>query len=323
MEQEFISQKRIKRTTGVVALVVLCVLGYLFFLMRPPATFPTPYQFTITSGETLLDLSAQLSDDGVIRSRRIFEILMISFGGDRRISEGEYYFAKPTSLLDMALRISGKQFGIIRTKVTFPEGFSVQEMSARLATTFPTMDITLFNTLAKPYEGYLFPSTYGFFPHATPDLVVHMMRTTFETQTASLQKQAIQQHTKWSDIVIMASIIEKEAAGDSDRGVVAGILWNRLNSNMALQVDAPFLYLLGKKSSELTRADLVTNSPYNTYTHTGLPPTPINNPGLAALDAALHPVVSPYLYYLHDSSGQIHYAKTFAEHQANIKRYLK
>ena len=117
-------------------------------------------------------------------------------------------------------------------------------------------------------------------------------------------------------------IIEKEAAGDNDRGIVSGILWNRIDAGIPLQVDAPFLYLLGKESKDLTRKDLATSSPYNTYIHKGLPPAPINNPGLAAITAAIHPESSDYFYYLHDKNGMIHFAKTYAEHKKNIQKYL-
>ncbi len=110
--------------------------------------------------------------------------------------------------------------------------------------------------------------------------------------------------------------------GDSDRAIVSGILWNRLNKGMPLQVDATLGYVTGKSSSELTVNDLKSDSLYNTYTHKGLPPGPISNPGIAAIGAAIHPDISPYLYYLHDKNGVIHFARTFAEHKQNIAKYL-
>ena len=121
----------------------------------------------------------------------------------------------------------------------------------------------------------------------------------------------------------MASIIEKEANGEEDRAVISGILWKRIAQGMPMQVDAPFLFLLNKQSSELTIKDLAIDSPYNTYKYKGLPPGPINNPRLESIKAALNPQTSPYLYYLHDAKGGIHYASDFKGHQANITRYLK
>jgi len=290
--------------------------------VSPPEEFPVPYRLTIESGQTLFSISQELAKDNAIRSTRIFEICMIALGSERRVSEGEYYFDTPVSALQIALRISGRQFGIDRTKVTFPEGFTNKQIAERLAVVFPGFDTTLFLTLAKGTEGYLFPDTYGFFPSVTPDFVLATLKRNFSDKTDSLQEEIEQSGRTLADIMVMASIIEKEAAGEVDRAVVSGILWKRLDAGIALQVDAPFLYILGKESSELTRSDLAINSPYNTYRNRGLPPAPIGNPGLASIQAAIYPQSSPYLYYLHDEDGSIYYAETYAGHKQNIAKYL-
>ena len=121
----------------------------------------------------------------------------------------------------------------------------------------------------------------------------------------------------------MASIIEGEAVTPEDRRIVSGILWTRMKNGMRLGVDAPFAYIMGKGSLELTQTDLATTSPYNTYRVAGLPPTPINNPGIDAIAAALAPSSTPYLYYLSDKEGSMHYARTFAEHKLNKEKYLR
>ena len=126
-----------------------------------------------------------------------------------------------------------------------------------------------------------------------------------------------------NDTLTTASILEREANGTEDIKIISGILQNRLNKNMPLQVDAPFYYLLGKESSELTQADLKIKSPYNTYINKGLPPAPIGNPGLKAIEAAVYPTKTDYLYYLHDINGVVHYAKTHSEHVKNKQLYLK
>lgn len=307
-------------------LFILVAIGsvYLFrSFVAAPADFPVPYQLSIERGQTLFSISTELAEAHVIKSRRLFEIFMIAFGSEKNISEGEYYFASPASSLSIALRISGKQFGIERVKVTFPEGFTTKQMAERLATSFTGFDTTVFMTLTKGQEGYLFPDTYRFFPSATPDVIVSTLKRNFDTKVEPLRRDIGVSGRSEKDIIIMASIIEKEAAGEADRTTISGILWKRLDQGIALQVDAPFLYILGKESKELTVKDLAINSPYNTYKHTGLPPTAIGNPGLAAITAAVHPVESPYLYYLHDADGGIHYAKTYAEHKANIAKYLR
>jgi UPF0755 protein len=309
-------------------LLMFAVLVVLFwsgikYLIAPPASFPVPYRLTIESGQTLFSISHELAADHAIRSTRMFEMFMIALGSERRVSDGEYYFDAPVSSLQIALRMSGRQFGIDRTKVTFPEGFTNKQIAERLAIVFPGFDPVLFLTLAKGTEGYLFPDTYGFFPSVTPDFVIAALKRNFATKVDPLRADMQQSGRTEHDIMVMASIVEKEAAGDSDRAVVSGILWKRFDTGLALQVDAPFLYTLGKQSSELTRADLAINSPYNTYRNKGLPPTPIGNPGLASIKATIHPQSSPYLYYLHDNDGGIHYASTYAEHKKNIAKYLK
>ncbi len=318
------SQKKIKRA-GVVLLVAGILYGLVSvanWILLPPTTFPVPYRITINNGQSLFSISKELSADGVIRSRRAFEMLVMTFGSDSHISEGEYYFEKPVSVVEVAMHIAGRQFGIDKKKITFPEGFSNKEMAARLDATFDTFDSELFLSLAKGQEGYLFPDTYGFFPSTTPDVMIAALKKNFQKKTESLQNDFNTSKRSRADILVMASIIEKEAAGDNDRAIISGILWNRIDASIPLQVDAPFLYLLGKESKDLTRKDLTFDSPYNTYTHKGLPPTPINNPGLAAITAALHPETSEYFYYLHDKDGMIHYAKTYAEHKKNIQKYL-
>ena len=125
------------------------------------------------------------------------------------------------------------------------------------------------------------------------------------------------------DIIIMASILEREAATSEDMALVSGVLWNRISKGMPLQVDATFMYLLGRKSSELTTADLKIKSAYNTYTNKGLPAGPIGNPGITAIRAAIHPTATSNMYYLSDKDGVMHYAKTFNEHIANKAKYLR
>ena len=124
------------------------------------------------------------------------------------------------------------------------------------------------------------------------------------------------------DIVTMASIVEKEATSTVDRQIIAGILWKRLADSYPLQVDAPFYYLLGKDSAHLTVVDLALDSSYNLYTHKGLTPTPIDNPGLDALSASINPTTTKYWYYLSDKKGNMHYAITYDEHLLNKEKYV-
>lgn len=125
------------------------------------------------------------------------------------------------------------------------------------------------------------------------------------------------------EIIIMASIIEKEMSSPEDGRIISGILWKRIEAGMGLQADATLTYLTGKPSLKLTEEDLAIDSPYNTYKYRGLPTGPISNPGLNAIKAAIYPEESSYWYYLHDSESQPHYARAFEEHIENKLRYLK
>jgi UPF0755 protein len=281
------------------ALIVVIILAVSIFktFAAAPLDFPVPYDLTITSGETLATISHQLANADVIRSPRVFEIWMEAFGSDKTVSEGEYYFDAPLSSFAIAMRISGKDFGIARTKVTFPEGFTNVQMADHLGQVFPNFNTTEFLTLAQNSQGYLFPDTYSFFPSLTPDLVIATMKANYQRQLLPLLPAIAESGHTEAQIIIMASIIEKEATGSSDSPTIAG----RINDGIALQVDADPA----------------------TYTTKGLPDAPLDNPGLVAIEAAIHPVSSPYLYYLHDASGTIHYASTYQQHQQNIKKYLQ
>ncbi|MBP6857641.1 MAG: endolytic transglycosylase MltG [Candidatus Pacebacteria bacterium] len=319
------SKSQIKKE-GVLLLIVgvlYVMVGTVNWLLLPPKTFEAPYSFTIDSGQSLFSISKELSDEGVIRSRRIFEMIMLTLGNDKTISLGQYYFEKPVGVIAVAMRISGRDFGIDRQKVTFPEGFTNKQMSERLKNQLQNFDSELFLELTKDKEGYLFPDTYHFIPWSNPETVINTLTKTFDQKISSLDTEISSSKRTLEENIIMASIIEKEAKGEEDRYFISGILWKRIDRGIPLQVDAPFLYILGKESKDLTRTDLAINSPFNTYKYKGLTPSPIGNPGLDSIKAALSPKESPYLYYLHDKNGKIYYAKTYEEHKQNISKYLK
>jgi UPF0755 protein len=175
---------------------------------------------------------------------------------------------------------------------------------------------------ALPYEGFLFPDTYFFLPNATTESIITTLRATFDEKTSEVKGDITASGHDLEDVVIMASLLEKEASNYRDQQMIAGVLWNRLEDDMLLQVDATFLYTIGKGTFELTRSDLASDSPYNTYKHKGLPPTPIGNPGLRAIQAVLNPVEHEYLFYLADSDGVTHYSVTHDEHVRKKRIYF-
>jgi UPF0755 protein len=172
-------------------------------------------------------------------------------------------------------------------------------------------------------EGYLFPDTYFFGLNADSADVIKEMQDNFNGKIKTVEPEMIAFGKPENDVITMASILEEEARTQEDWQIISGILWKRIKIGMPLQVDSTLGFVTGKPSSQLTVSDLKMDSPYNTYTNKGLPPTPIASPGLQTITAALTPTPTPYLYYLSDQNGVIHYAASFADHIRNREKYLK
>ncbi|OGF69864.1 hypothetical protein A3H65_03195 [Candidatus Giovannonibacteria bacterium RIFCSPLOWO2_02_FULL_45_14] len=206
--------------------------------------------------------------------------------------------------------------------VTIPEGFNVYQIATALESA-GIVGRDEFLKEAVSEEGFLFPDTYEFFKDSKPKVIAAKIKRNFEEKTAIFESEIARQKKEMRDIVIMASLLEEEAASEKDRKIISGILWRRISLGMPLQVDAALTYATGRSSHKLTDADLVLDDPYNTYKYKGLPVGPISNPGIGAIEAAINPTISAYLYYLSDSKGVIHYAKTFEEHKLNRTKYLR
>ncbi len=308
----------------VVALgVIALALWALRSLALPPSDFPVGTTVTITEGDSLGTVAYQLSKEHLIESPEAFKLFMLALGKEKSLAVGEYAFEAPLTLFEVALKLSGSDFGIIQNRVTFPEGYTNRQIAERLAGVFEGFNTARFLELANNDQGYLFPDTYSFSPSVSPEAVVQTLKKTFTEKTAPLAGELSASPRGERAVIIMASLLEREAGSAEEMPVIASILWKRIDRGMPLQVDAPFFFLLGKTSAELTAADLAMDSPYNTYRYQGLPPAPIGNPGLAAIGAALRPVETPYLYYLHDAGGVVHYGATYEEHLANKKKYLQ
>lgn len=294
----------------------------LAYATLPPREFLSSTAVRIEEGMSLADISEALKQHNVIRSETLFEFLVIASGGEKRVMAGSYFFTEPISVFSAAYRLTHGMFGMTAVRVTFPEGISVWEMSDILFHKLSNFDTGRFAMLASSKEGYLFPDTYFFLPNASPDDVVKLMTENFNRKIAMIKETIAAFGISVHDAVIMASILEKEAATSEDRRIISGILWKRISIEMPLQVDAAFLYVNGKTTKNLRIDDLKIDSPYNTYRYKGLPKGPIGNPGLEALEDAASPQSSPYLYYLSDDEGTIYYAKNFEEHKKNKGMYL-
>ncbi len=308
---------------GVILLSIGCVCIFLYGII-PPGDFPKGESvFTITPGQSLKSVGTELKDRNYIRSRFLFATLVTLYGAEKEVPPGDYFISRPVTVFTLARQVAFGNHDLVPIKITVPEGDTATEIGTLLEQKIPGFDVQTFEGYATQHEGYLFPETYFIFSKTNPVDVVNEMRAMFNKKTDTLFTPAVFMNRSMSDIVIMASLVEREAHGSDDRAIIAGILWNRISRGMRLQVDATVAYAVGKEPGiPLTKADLAFDSPYNTYLHKGLPTWPISNPGLEALTAAVNPAQTSYLYYLHDKNGTIHYAKTYAEHLANIRKYL-
>lgn len=283
------------------------------------ADFPVAIDITVSEGMNHTDIAELLEERGVVRSALYLNFVLSQVFSNEFVQAGTYRFDAPRTTHEVAEIITKGINTKPQRKVTFPEGFSVKEMSSYLPENFSTIDTESILDL----EGYLFPDTYFISNEFDVDTLVELMHTTFTEKMETIAEQLNSSPFSQKDVIILASIIEREAKDVESKRIVAGILEQRLKINMPLQVDATFTYILNKTSSELTQDDLSIDSPYNTYIHTGLPPTPIANPGMEAILAVLEPIQTEYLYYLTAPDGTFHYAETFEEHKTNKEKYLR
>ncbi len=309
---------------GVVTLFfILSVVGIM--MLFPPRSFPSDTIIHIEAGQPLSVIADTLYADNIVRSSRLLQLVMKATGTASSVKAGDYHFEAPLNLFALASRISRGEYGDVFVHVTIPEGSSLEEIASIAEKKLVDFNADYFFSEALSYNGYLFPDTYFLLPTTSEDEFLTILHDEFsdKLQTIIPNELVDVDPADLREKVIMASILEREANDENDMYIISGILWKRIEIGMPLQVDASFAYLLNKESSEVTMDDINLDSPFNTYKYKGLPPSPLGNPGSLALDAAFHPAVSPYLYYLHDPSGQVHFARTFKEHVQNKNKYLR
>ncbi len=312
---------------GAVLLIVAITFAiFVIAASRAPNPFPLNQIVTIPAGVGVSGAGDILEKQGIIRSSFAYKVYTVLIHDGKGIQAGQYLFDKPQSVVRVAYRTAYGIQGLTKIKVTIPEGSSSKDITTIVGSAIPAISKNDLLLYTKAQEGYLFPDTYFFYQNTTPEQVVKEMKTNFDVQIKSIAStsNSFSQKNKVSmkDIVTMASIVEKEATSTIDRQIIAGILWKRLADKYPLQVDPPFFYILGKDSSQITTKDLATDSPYNLYKNKGLPPTPIDNPGLDALFATVSPTTTKYWYYLSDKKGNMHYAVTYDQHLVNKDKWV-
>lgn len=293
-----------------------------------------PVTVEIPSGSTGQDIGAILAAQGVVRSALEFEVAVRNVDAAQRLQAGTYDL---TTLMDpadvVAELVSGPAPSVYR--VTVIEGLRINEVLQRLDEATPheyadfeealldgTVTTSLRDMPAEPelsdWEGLLFPDTYEFSQTAEPESILQRMASTMEQRVDSID------WSDWEDLgyttyqgIILASLIETEVRLDEERPIVSSVIHNRLAEGMALDIDATVLYALG--THDVSEFDNEVDSPYNTYLHPGLPPTPIAVPGNSSLEAAAAPADTPYFFYvLSDTEGHHAFSETVEEHNANV-----
>ena len=286
----------------------------------------------IEQGSTATDVADMLKERGLIRSPLVFKLYLKQNNLADQIKAGRMVLQENYDLKQIVQAlVEGKSEEFA---VTILEGWTLKQIAEHLeGVGLTTADDFLscasscafeFDFLPAGYvEGYLYPDTYFVNPSTfNNERFISRLIQTLENRLDEDWEAISKSDRTLEEIMIMASIVEREERDPDERPIVAGILWDRFDHDVGLAADATVLYALGRTKGGLTYDDLQVDSPYNTRKYRGLPPTPISNPSISSIHAALYPEKTEYFYYLHDPDGKIHYAETLEEHNENKAKYL-
>lgn len=342
--KEMFAELSPKYVISVAAAVFFCIfiIGTVLIFADPqPVKFSSngnvekKVHVKITRGMTTAEIARQLSDKGVISNSWKFRILSRMRGYDGQMKTGTYTFATGMSDEEVFEAILNGAKHLAR--LTIPEGFTVKEIAARLyeldladkedflkaAKDFQPYDyITPNKNVFFAAEGFLFPETYEIESDYSIEEILKMMTDEFDKRlTNEMRAKAKEMNLSIYELVTLASLVEKEVRYEEDRAVVAQVLLKRLKLNMPLQTDATLQYLMDAPKEDVTIEDTKIDSPYNTYQNAGLPPGPVANPGIEAIEAVLNPANTDYLYFVADREGHNHYAYSYEEHLNLVNQY--
>ena len=321
---------------AVVAIVTLAGAFGLrqWLFQRWPVTPPGVQRVTIASGSGVAQVARQLEAAGVIGDADRFIDLARWREAAEKIRAGEYEFTKAATPVEVLDRLVAGD--VVKLRITIPEGFSLREIAARVAAAGigtaerfrqAATDSKRLARLGIPgpsLEGYLFPETYIVNSTTTSEELLRAMFHQFEKQlTPELVAAARQRGLNRHQLVTLASIVQKEAGNDTEMPQIAGVFHNRLRKGMRLQADPTVIYGISDFNGNLTRRDLTTPTPYNTYTRAGLPPGPIASPGLAALKATAMPAQTQALYFVARGDGRHEFSATLEAHNRAVNLYQR
>ncbi|OXT07674.1 ABC transporter substrate-binding protein [Thermoanaerobacterium thermosaccharolyticum] len=324
-----------KRKKGRIAIIIIFVFfvlsSVLYYesLFKPVDNNSTQKEIVIPSGSSTVEIAKILRSNNLIRSEWFFIIRARLYDNGVQMKAGKYLLSSNMTTDEIIKKLKDGKSIVDTIKFTIPEGFSVSEIADRLQ----QMGIVNKNDFINEaqngvfnydflknipqnrpdrLEGYLFPDTYIVKKGLNAHDIINLMLSRFdEIYKTYIKGNETNVGMSTDKIIIIASMIEKEAKIDKDRPLIAGVIYNRLNKNMKLQIDATVEYALGKHKDKLSLDDLKINSPYNTYMNYGLPIGPISNPGLKSIEAALNPAKHDYYYYVAQSDGSHIFSKTY------------
>ncbi|MEK7493882.1 MAG: endolytic transglycosylase MltG [Patescibacteria group bacterium] len=348
--QEALRQRTLafKILIGIGAVFVICVIAAGIAYAALSARIGTPLSqtavperiFVVEKGDTAKTIAARLEREGFIADSFLFELYAWDQSVASSLQAGKYLLSASLSPKTIADKIARGDVARDTVVVTIPEGYGIWTIEIKLREAGllakekrHLVDLSIGEFGAQHdffadapadanLDGYLFPDTYEFEREATLDAIIGRMLDNFGRKLdMPLRDEIRRQGKSIFDIVIMASMIQKEVITPEDMKLVSGLLWKRIAIGMALQVDATMAYALDK--NELTRDDLATDTPYNTYLYKGLPKGPIGNPGKEALLAAIYPTENEYLFYISKPNKETVFSRTLKEHNAAVAKYLR
>jgi len=324
--------------------IPLMMAGYFNYAINRPSQIFKEVNYNLKKDQSLPELSKDLADLGVVNSENLFNIYVRLTRSFPYFREGIYTFKSGSSLVEVVEQLKEGTNGIA---ITFVEGKRLEEFGIHASKILPSFNYEDFIRKTRGLEGKLFPDTYFFYLSATEDDVIRVMKDNFEKKINQVREKDFYQNSTLSDdeIFTIASLLEKESRSPEERQIIAGIIMKRLMTGEILGIDASNQYVsitydlcmsrgesicptyeealkLDWWKDSLTKADLQIDSPYNLRINRGLPPTPISSFGMSSLEAALNPIFTDYLYYLHDRNGKVVFSKTLEEHNFNVSKYL-
>jgi UPF0755 protein len=318
-----------KKILFTATLCALAGLSVLYYLNAPPPR-TTERIFTVAYGETIRMVARDLEKENLITNRQFFVYSSYLFRR-QHIKAGRYRIMPGTSSIEILRKLT--RGDVLSRKITIPEGFNIYQIADRLeANNICGADVFLKYAAQSSFlkstginapsaEGYLFPDTYVFPESSDPRDIIAAMHN--KMMSVIGDRPAYGPGMNLHEILTMASLVEKEARVYNERELISSVFHNRLMRGMKLDCDPTVRYAVKKFTGPITVSNLNSDSPYNTYRRTGLPPTPICSPGRESIYAAMHPLKTDYLYFVSKNDGSHHFSRTLREHNEAVRLYQR